>query len=127
LPQHHRAWLAYGDMLVDLGQYDDARIAFERARLTDPERVRIEEATAALLEGDRRRSEELFRGVLSGDPGHAAALCGLAALSLAADVPRDAERLLRHALRQSEHLPLAYRGLAPTLLGLGRLTEAEAA
>ena len=126
LPHHHRAWLAYGDVLVDLGQYDDALIAFERARLTDPERVHIEEATAALLEGDRRRSEELFRGVLSGDPSHAAALCGLAALSLAADVPRDAERLLRHALRQSEHLPLAYRGLAPTLLGLGRLSEAEA-
>ena len=127
LPHHHRAWLAYGDVLVDLGQYNDARIAFERARLTDPERARIEEATAALLEGDRRKSEELFRGVLNGDPSHTAALCGLAALSLAADMPRDAERLLRHALEQSAHLPLAYRGLAPTLLGLGRLTEAEAA
>jgi tetratricopeptide (TPR) repeat protein len=126
-PHHHRAWLAYGDTLVDLGQYDDARVAFERARLTDPERASIEEATAALLGDDRRRSEELFRAVLTRDPGHAAALCGVAALSLAADVPRDAERLLRHALRQSEHLPLAYRGLAPTLLGLGRLTEAEAA
>ena len=127
VPHHHRAWLAYGDVLVDLGQYDDARLAFERARLTDPERARIEAATAALLEGERRRSEELFREVLTGDPSHAAALCGVAALSLAADVPRDAERLLRHALRQSEHLPLAYRGLAPTLLGLGRFTEAEAA
>ena len=126
-PHHHRAWLAYGDVLVDLGQYDDARIAFERARLTDPERARIEAATAALLEGDRRRSEELFREVLTRDPSHAAALCGVAALSLAADVPRDAERLLRHALRQSEHLPLAYRGLAPALLGLGRLSEAQAA
>jgi tetratricopeptide (TPR) repeat protein len=127
VPHHHRAWLAYGDVLVDLGQYEDARIAFERARLTDPERARIEAATAALLEGDRRKSEELFREVLTRDPSHAAALCGVAALSLAADVPRDAERLLRHALRQSEHLPLAYRGLAPTLSGLGRLTEAEAA
>ncbi|HEY2536957.1 MAG TPA: tetratricopeptide repeat protein, partial [Solirubrobacteraceae bacterium] len=127
LPHHHRAWLAYGDVLVDLGQYDDARTAFERARLTDPERARIEAATAALVEGDHRRSEELFREVLTRDPSHAAALCGVAALSLAADVPRDAERLLRHALRQSEHLPLAYRGLAPTLSGLGRLIEAEAA
>jgi tetratricopeptide (TPR) repeat protein len=126
-PHHHRAWLAYGDVLVDLGQYDDARLAFERARLTDPERARIEEATAALLEDDRRRSEELFRAVLTRNPSHAAALCGVAALSLAADRPRDAERLLRHALRQSEHLPLAYRGLAPALLGLGRLIEAEAA
>ena len=126
-PQHHRAWLAYGDVLVDLGQYEDARVAFERARLTDPERAGIEAATAALLKDDRRRSEELFREILVRDASHVGALCGLAALSLAADVPRDAERLLSHALRQSEHLPLAYRGLAPTLLGLGRLTEAEAA
>jgi tetratricopeptide (TPR) repeat protein len=126
-PHHHRGWLAYGDILVDLGQYEDARVAFDRARLTDPERVRVEEATAALVAEDRRRSEELFRDILRRDASHVAALCGLAALSLAADMPRDAERLLRHALRQSEHVPLAYRGLAPTLMALGRLTEAEAA
>ena len=126
-PHHHRAWLAYGDVLVDLTQYDDARVAFERARLTDPERARIEEATAALVREDRRKSEELFREILRRDASHVGALCGLAALSLLADVPHDAERLLRHALRQSEHLPLAYRALAPTLMGLGRLTEAEAA
>jgi tetratricopeptide (TPR) repeat protein len=126
-PHHHRAWLAYGDVLVDLGQYDDARVAFERARLTDPERARIEEATAALLKEDRRKSENLFREILRRDASHVGALCGLAALALLADVPHDAERLLRHALRQSEHLPLAYRALAPTLIGLGRLTEAEAA
>jgi tetratricopeptide (TPR) repeat protein len=126
LPHHHRAWLAYGDVLVDLDQYEDARMAFERARLTDPERARIEEATAALLKDDRRRSEDLFREILVRDASHVGALCGLAALSLAADAPRDAERLLRHALRQSERLPLAHRGLAPALLGLGRLDEAEA-
>jgi tetratricopeptide (TPR) repeat protein len=126
-PHHHRAWLAYGDVLVDLGQYDDARIAFERARATDPERVRIEEASAALTRDDRREAEELFRDILRRDASHTAALCGLAAVSLAADVPQDAERLLRHALRQSEHLPLAYRGLGPALLALGRVEEAEAA
>jgi tetratricopeptide (TPR) repeat protein len=126
-PHHHRAWLAYGDVLVDLSQYDDARLAFERARLTDPERRRVEEGGAALARDERRKSEELFRGVLMRDPSHVGALCGLAALSLAADAPRDSERLLSHALRQSEHLPLIYRGLAPALMELGRLTEAEAA
>ena len=40
-PQHHRAWLAYGDALVDLGKYEEARVAFDRARLTDPQRARI--------------------------------------------------------------------------------------
>jgi tetratricopeptide (TPR) repeat protein len=126
-PRHHRAWLAYGDALVDLGQYEDARIAFERARLTEPERQRVEEATAALVADDRKRAEELFRGILQRDASHVAALCGLAALSLAADVPQDAERLLRHALKQSAHVPLAYRGLGPALLALGRVEEAHAA
>jgi tetratricopeptide (TPR) repeat protein len=124
VPHHHLAWLAYGDVLVDIGQYTDARVAFERALSTDPYRQRIEAATTALVADDRKTSEGIFRQVLQEDPSHVAALCGLAALSLAADVPKDAERLLRHALKQSEHIPLAWRGLGPTLLALGRLEEA---
>jgi tetratricopeptide (TPR) repeat protein len=126
-PHHHRAWLAYGDALVELGQYEDARIAFERARLTDPQRTAIEAATAALLADDRKESERIFRAILYEDPSHPAALCGLAALSLAVDRPHDAERLLRYALKQCTYLPLAYRGLAPALMALGRTLEAEAA
>jgi tetratricopeptide (TPR) repeat protein len=127
VPRHHRAWLAYADTLVDLDQYEDARIGFERARLTDPERGRIEEATAALAAAERKRAEDIFRQILQADPSHAAALVGLAALSLEADRPQDAERLLRHALKQSEHLPLAWRGLGPALQAQGRLKEAQAA
>jgi tetratricopeptide (TPR) repeat protein len=126
-PHHHRAWLAYGDVLVELGQHADALVAFERARLTDPQRKRIEMATAALLADERREPEELFREILRQDPSHVAALCGLAALALSADRPIEAERLLRHALRQSAYVPLAYRGLGPALVRLGRLEEAEAA
>jgi tetratricopeptide (TPR) repeat protein len=125
-PAHHRAWLAYGDVLVDLGQYTDAAVAFERARLTDPFRPRVEAATAALQALDRKQAELMFREILEADASHVAALSGLAALSLAAGVPRDAERLLRHALQQSAHLPLALRGLGPVLLELGRLPEADA-
>ena len=60
MPHHHRAWLAYGDVLVDLDQYDDARVAFERARLTDPARAQIEAATAALAADDRKKAEAHF-------------------------------------------------------------------
>jgi tetratricopeptide (TPR) repeat protein len=127
VPLHHLAWLAYGDVLVDLAQYPEARVAFERARLTDPQRSRIEEATAAMVALDRRKSEAILREILVADASHAAALCGLAALSLVANLPQDAERLLRHALKQCAHLPLAWRGLAPTLLEMGRLLEADAA
>jgi tetratricopeptide (TPR) repeat protein len=127
IPHHHLAWLAYGDALVDLEQYADARVAFERARLTDPQRALVEEATAALVAGDRKTSERIFRGILQEDASHVAALCGLAALSLAADKGNDAERLLRHALKQSAHHPLAWRGLGQALAALGRLQEADAA
>lgn len=126
-PHHHLAWLAYGDALVDLEQYADARVAFERALLADPKRQLVAEATAALVSGDRQASERIFRKILQEDASHVPALCGLAALSLEADVPGDAERLLRHALKQSEHMPLAWRGLGPALLALGRLREADAA
>jgi tetratricopeptide (TPR) repeat protein len=127
MPQHHRAWLAYGDALVDLGQYADARVAFERARLTDPYLQRVREATAALVADDRKTSEHVLRLILREDASHVAALCGLAALSIAADKPCDAERLLHHALKQSAHHPLIWRELGQTLMKLGRLEEADAA
>ena len=126
-PHHHLAWLAYGDVLVDLEQFADAQLAFERARLTDPRRAQVEEATAALVADDRQASERIFRNILQDDASHLAALCGLAALSMVADRANDAERLLRHALRQSAHHPLAWRGLGQALMVLGRLSEAEAA
>lgn len=126
-PALDAAWLAYGDVLVDLEKYPDARFAYERARLTDPYRARIEEATRALTAEDRKAAETIFRDILKIDASHVGALCGLAAVSLTVSRARDAERLLRHALKQSAHLPLAWRGLCQTLVDLGRLPEAEAA
>ena len=126
-PQLDLAWLAYGDVLVDLEKYPDAKVAFERARLTDPHRLRIEEAGAALVAEDRKKAELIFRDILKADASHVAALCGLAAVSLAASRGGDALRLLHHALKQSAHLPLAWRGLCQAYVDFGRLPEAEAA
>jgi tetratricopeptide (TPR) repeat protein len=125
-PHQQRAWLAYGDALVELEQYEDARVAYERSRLCDPQRQQVEQATAALVADERKQAEQVFRAILQSDPSHVAALCGLAAVSLAADKPADAERLLRHALRQSTHHPLTARGLVQALVALGRLAEADA-
>ena len=121
------AWLAYGDVLVDLEKYEDARFAFEQARLFDPHCQRIETATAALVAGNNQSAESIFRDILKADASHVAALCGLAAISLGAGNTGDSERLLRHALKQTAHSPLARRGLSHTLLAAGRLLEAEAA
>ena len=126
-PQMNLGWLAYGDVLVDLEKYPDAVAAYERARLSDPHVRRIDEGRAALVAEDRKTAELIFRDILKADGSHVGALCGLAAVSLAAGAPRDAERLLRHALKQSAHLPLIWRGLSQTLVDLGRLPEAETA
>jgi protein O-GlcNAc transferase len=121
------AWLAYGDILVDLEKYPDATVAYERARLADPYRGRIEEATGALVAEDRKTAEAIFRDILKADASHVAALCGLAAISLTVSRGGDALRLLHHALKQSAHLPLIWRGLCQALVDLNRLPEAETA
>jgi tetratricopeptide (TPR) repeat protein len=126
-PGLEAAWLAYGDVLIDLEKFPDAKFAYERARLTDPHCRRIEEATTALVAEDRKTAEVIFRDILKSDAAHVAALCGLAAVSLTVGRAADAERLLRHALKQSAHLPLAWRGLCQALADLGRFPEAEAA
>jgi tetratricopeptide (TPR) repeat protein len=126
-PALEAAWLAYGDVLIDLEKFPDAKFAYERARLADPHCRRIEEASAALVAEDRKTAELIFRDILKSDPAHVAALCGLAAVSLTVSRAGDAERLLRHVLKQSAHLPLAWRGMCQALADLGRFPEAEAA
>jgi tetratricopeptide (TPR) repeat protein len=127
VPTLGSAWLAYGDALVDLEKYTDAKAAYERARRSDPHARRIEEASAALAAEDRKTAEGIFREILRSDASHVAAVCGLAAVSLSAGRAADAARLLRHALKQSAHLPLTWRGICQAMTDLGRLPEAEAA
>ena len=124
-PMLEGAWLAYGDVLVELEKYADAKYAYECARLTDPQIRRIDQAREALSADDNKTAEAIFREILHADPAHVGALCGLAAVSLTASRPRNAVRLLKHAMRQSAHLPLARRGLSQALLALGTLPEAE--
>jgi tetratricopeptide (TPR) repeat protein len=124
-PMLESAWLAYGDVLVELEKYPDALYAYECARLTDPQIRRIDQAREALLAEDHKTAETIFRDVLRADPAHLAALCGLAAVSLTVSRPQDAVRLLNHALKQSAYLPLARRGLSQALLAQGALLEAE--
>ena len=124
-PAFEAAWRVYGDTWVDLGRYPEARGAYERARQCDPQARRIDEASAALAAEDRRRAERIFREILAGDPGHVGAVCGLAAVALAAGRAADALRLLQHATKQSPHLPLVMRGTAQALVDLGRLSDAE--
>ena len=124
-PSLEAAWLAHADILVDMGKLADARAAFERARLLDPQRQRIEQATAALAGGDYPSAEALFREALKSDASHLAALAGLAAVAIRAGNTRDAERLLTHARNRCAHHPLVRRAWGHTLLAAQRLSEAE--
>ncbi len=126
-PGLEAAWLAYGDVLVDLEKYPDAKVAYERARLADPHCRRIEEARRRSLRRTARRPSSSFG--TSSRPTRA--MLRRCAASPPSRSPRAAlarrERLLRHALKQSAHLPLTWRGLCQALVDLDRLPEAEAA
>jgi tetratricopeptide (TPR) repeat protein len=126
-PSLHLAWLALGDVLVDIGRHTDARQAFRRAYASDPSRDPLERAYAAFGRGESLAAERVFREILEADASHVGALCGLAAIHRGAGLPVESERLLRHALRQTEHSPLVWRGMAQTLMDAGRLPDAEAA
>jgi tetratricopeptide (TPR) repeat protein len=126
-PSLHLAWLALGDVLVDLRGYADARQAFRRAYATDPGSDCLTRGYAAFGRGESMEAERLFREIIEADASHVGALCGLAAIYRGAGLLIEAERLLLHALRQTEHSPLVWRGMAQTLVEAGRLTEAEAA
>jgi tetratricopeptide (TPR) repeat protein len=121
------AWLAFGDVLVDMEKFADASVAFRRAQSADPRATRLAKAREFLGGGNITDAETAFRDILKEDAGHVGALCGLAAVSLKAGVVADSERLLRHALTQTAHSPLVWRLLGQTLLEAGRLVEAEAA
>jgi predicted Zn-dependent protease len=123
----HLGWFALGDVLVDLGRPADARQAFRRAHVSDPFADRISRAHEAFGSGRTAVAERLFRDILELDASHVGALCGLAAICRGAAQVADAERLLRHAARQTEHAPLVWRGMGQMLLEAGRLTEAETA
>jgi len=123
----HEGWRLFGDLSVNIGDFDAARRAYQTFIDTDPYAPILDEARLSMERDDGRKAEAIFRRVLHENPNHIGALCGLAAVSLVAGFPQDAQRLLRHALKQSAHMPLIRRGLAQAHLDAGELTEAEAA
>lgn len=106
-PTLHTAWPVLGDVLVDLQRYPEAVAAFSRARQADPQHRRLRVARAALAHDSAKTAEALFRGILRSDPSNVRALCGLAAVCVRSGFFAEGERLLRHALQQTAHEPLA--------------------
>jgi len=123
----HDGWRLFGDLLANLGDFAAARQAFQRFIDTDAYGRTLGEAALCMGRDEGPKAEAIFRRVLHEDPNHIGALCGLAAISLAAGYPQDAERLLKHALKQSAHMPLIRRGMAQAHLEAGDLAESEAA
>jgi len=123
----HDGWRLFADLLVNLGDFAAANRAFQKFIDTDAHGRILEEAAQSMGRDEGGKAEAIFRRVLHEDPNHIGAVCGLAAVSLAAGFPKDAERLLRHALKQSPHMPLIRRGLAQALLDSGDLEGSEAA
>jgi tetratricopeptide (TPR) repeat protein len=123
----HDGWRLFGDLLVNLGDFAAAKHAFQKFIDTDAYRRVLEEAARCMGRDEAPKAEAIFRRVLHENPNHIGALCGLAAISMAAGYQRDAERLLKHALKQSAHMPLIRRGLAQAYMEAGELAESEAA
>jgi tetratricopeptide (TPR) repeat protein len=123
----HDGWRLCGDLLVNLGDFAAAKYAYQKFIDTDAYGPILEQAAHCMGREEGAKAETIFRRVLHENPNHIGALCGLAAVSMVAGFPQDAERLLRHAMKQSAHMPLIRRGLAQALLDAGDLEGSEAA
>jgi tetratricopeptide (TPR) repeat protein len=124
-PKLHEGWRLLGDLLVNLGEFAAAKLAFQRFIDSDVHGPVLEEAALCMARQDGRKAEAIFRKILRDNPHHIGALCGLSAISLGAGFHLDAERLLKAALKQSAHMPLIRRGLAQAYLEAGELEKAE--
>ena len=83
-----------GDLHANLGDFAAAGYAFQRFIDTDAYGPILAEAAQGLAREDGKKAETIFRRILHENPNHIGALCGLAAISLAAGFHRDAQRLL---------------------------------
>ena len=64
-PLLESAWLAYGDVLVELEKYPDAIYAYERARLADPQDSPHRAGTRGALCGGAQDGRDDFSGYLA--------------------------------------------------------------
>lgn len=124
-PAPASAWLIYGDVLVDMQKYPAAAAAYRRSQRADPYASRLAAARRAFAAGRSQDAESAFREILVIDASHVGALCGLAAVLIGTGMAFEAERLLRHALKQTAHSPLVWGLLGQALLEGGRISEAE--
>jgi tetratricopeptide (TPR) repeat protein len=77
--------LKRGDLLQDMGRYDEARACFEQASGLQPDSSDIQArmGTFLMVSGEEKRAKEIFHGVLEDDPEAVWAYWGLAQIESA--------------------------------------------
>jgi tetratricopeptide (TPR) repeat protein len=135
-PNDRTALLLYGDALVGLGRYAEARAAFEHAlSLSAPEeRRRPLQLLAQLYDAryEAREAERYYREAIAAAPEHASAYIFLGALLAKMGRLEEAEVVHRRATECSEgeideaylNLGLVQRGRGDYVAALGSLRHA---
>jgi tetratricopeptide (TPR) repeat protein len=126
-PHFVEALTNLGLVALKRGNFARARQLLARAHRLNPDVAQPLHGLGVLAEREHRpdRAAEYYREALRIDPGFAPARANLARLLFAAGMLEHARIQFKRLVEVAPNQPTGYRGLAQSLLRLGRTAEAE--
>ena len=123
---HAIAHLLNGIVCFSAGQYDNARLSFEKAYNLDPDELNALWFLAKLdeIDGSLESAYRRFGEILEQDPSHSMALLGMASLASAMGQSDEKVDWLEQVRSSRTPYPEAMKELAREYLSQGRLDEA---
>jgi Tfp pilus assembly protein PilF len=127
-PDFVEALCNQGLVQAQLGNFERARQLLRRARRINPDIAQPHHGLGVVAEREGRAdlASRHYRDALAVDPGFAPARANLARLLFDAGSLWQAKAEFEKLVQVAGHDPLAYAGLAETLIGVGRSREADA-
>lgn len=126
-PEHGGIWKVLGELLMHLGQTEDALVSFSKAAelLKEDADVQVSLGNLFAAYGRITEAENCYRRALMRDPAHAAAHSNLGNLYKGRGSLGEAEACYRRALAITPNSAEMLTNLGSTLRDMGRLPEAE--
>ena len=127
-PTDHRTLESLGNLLIDLGRYEEAEKTILRAIEMDPDHSTLHSNLGYLYRVSRKyaQAEISYLKAIHLDPNDSVALSNLAALYIMhLNKPKEAEQLLLRVIAMEPGLVGPYQNLGFLYQKLGRFEEAE--
>ena len=102
-PRYSQVWHIIGNILMEKGEKEEARICYKKSVETDPFQVDVKRMLAAMTEEDFAQAEKVSSQILDKHSNHPQALAVMIHIATQAEAYRDAAIMLRQGLNYSPY------------------------